>query len=177
MKIITTYILFFLSPFAALSQTDTIHNSFESLYNKTNPTLKYKYDPANQIHDYSDNWDFDMDGKNDQLLFIGTGGAHLYFYLRIVLSADSIERNYPFIDLDMPILPASDKLKKTGYDPVNEFTPLAVFDADGDGINDIFLHIDDQTAAANSKQLKKHGIKSTDILITFKNKKIKFNNY
>src|SRR6185503_11589353 len=112
MKVITTYILFLLSPLAALSQTDTTANSFEILYKKTNPTLNYKYDQSNQIHDYSDNWDFDMDGKNDQLLFIGTGGAHLYFYLRIILSSDSIVRNYPFIDLDMPILPASDKLKK-----------------------------------------------------------------
>ena len=53
-------------------QIDSISNSFENTYRKSNPTLKYKYDNYAQIHDYSNNWDFDKDGIN--------GGAHVYYF-------------------------------------------------------------------------------------------------
>lgn len=150
------------------SQTHSISNSFDSTYKKTNPTLNYKYDDVNQIHDYSNNWVFDLDGQKDELLFIGTGGAHLYYYLRIILSSDKQVRDYTFIELDFPLL-INGKLKTTGQ--------FEVLDSDEDGINDILLRLDNQTLMANSKQLRKCGINSKDILITFKKRKIKFNNY
>jgi hypothetical protein len=39
-------------------QPDSISNSFESTYRKSNPTLKYNYDNNSQIHNYSGNWEF-----------------------------------------------------------------------------------------------------------------------
>ena len=61
-------------------QIDSISNSFENTYRKSNPTLKYKYDNYAQVHDYSNNWDFDKDGINDEVYFVGTGGAHVYYF-------------------------------------------------------------------------------------------------
>lgn len=54
--------------------------------------IKYCYDTLKQIHNYSDNWDFILDGKMDQVYLIGTRGAYLYFFLRVVLSTDNVER-------------------------------------------------------------------------------------
>jgi hypothetical protein len=57
-------------------------NSFRNDYLKSNPNLKYNYDSATQIHNYSHNWDFDKDGVKDELYFVGTNGAHLYYFLK-----------------------------------------------------------------------------------------------
>lgn len=65
---------------------------------KSNPTLTYSYDNISQIHNYSNNWDFDKDGIKDELYFVGTGGAHLYYFLKVVLSTDKKSREFNFIE-------------------------------------------------------------------------------
>src|SRR3954471_2996099 len=71
------------------AQSDTVPgNSCQPYFNSKKVSINYSYSVSTQTHDYSNNWDFDGDGKTDNLYFIGTGGAHLYFYLRIVLSSD-----------------------------------------------------------------------------------------
>src|SRR5215510_7068458 len=110
-------ILFFVSTIS-YSQTDSnTYNSFESIYKKRNPSLNYKYNREKQIHDYSNNWDLDNDSKPDQIYFVGTGGAHLYYYLRVILSTDNVVRNFPFIESDFPALPADEELKDPGFKP------------------------------------------------------------
>jgi hypothetical protein len=175
MKIALTAMILVLISTMAFSQADTLTNSFEAIYKKSNPSLRYKYDPVTQTHNYSGNWDFDQDGKTDEVLFVGTGGAHLYYYLRIVLSKDNVVKNYPAIILDMPLLPGAAELKKPGFNPVRAFAQFAVFDADSDNINEIFIQLDTSTAAANAKQLRKLGITSQMMIISFKDGKIKFN--
>ncbi|RYE26782.1 MAG: hypothetical protein EOP48_34930 [Sphingobacteriales bacterium] len=118
-----------------------------------------------------------MDGVNDELLFIGTGGAHLYYYLRIVLSSDKSVRDFKFLELDFPCLPSNDEINNASFNPLQSPIQLAIFDSDKDGIKDVFIHLDNQTAEANVKQLKKYRINSTSILITFKNRKVKLNDY
>jgi len=87
----TIFILNIIS-FAAFSQDiDTLEipsNSFENVYRISNPTLKYSYDEISQIHNYSHNWDFDNDGIKDELYFVGTGGAHIYYFIGVILSSD-----------------------------------------------------------------------------------------
>jgi hypothetical protein len=161
--------------FATWSQISRPSNSFDSTYKQTNPTLKYSYDDNNQIHDYSNNWDFDMDGANDDLLFIGNGGTHLYYYLRIVLSSDKIVRDYKCIELDFPLLPNNRELENINL--LQSPFQFVILDSDKDGLKDIYIHMDYQSMIDNSKQLRRYKIYSTVILITFKNKKVKLNNY
>jgi len=130
-----------------------------------------------QIHDYSKNWDFDLDGKADQVYFIGTRGAHLYFFLRIVLSIDNVERDFPFIQSDFPILPTDEELKKSEINLINSLTQFAVFDYDKDNIIDIFVRLDNSSFLSNKKILRKHGVKSNYIIITFRDREAKFRDY
>ena len=158
------------------SQSDTLTNSFERTYKKVNPTINYKYDQEKQIHDYSNNWDFDKDGTPDHVYFIGTGGAHLYYFLRVTLSSDNIVRNFTFIQSDFPVLPPDNELRKTDFKPNNNQTYFAVFD-DKDNNTDIFIRLDEQTFEVDKKTLKKKGIKTNLVLITFKNGRTIFRDF
>ena len=177
MKLIQIFFLLLLEPITARSQKDTVTNSFAQAYKKTNPTINYHYDNLKQIHDYSNNWDFDLDGKKDQVYFIGTGGAHLYYYLRVILNADNVQRDYRFIQSDFPVLPSDDAFNKSGFDPISSFTQFAVSDYNKDSIIDIFVRLDDSSFLSGKKALKKYGVQSNYVIITFKRKKAQFTDY
>jgi len=136
MRLLAIFILNIIS-FAAFSQDiDTLEipsNSFENVYRISNPTLKYSYDEISQIHNYSHNWDFDNDGIKDELYFVGTGGAHIYYFLRVILSSDKKVRNINFIQTDYPLLTKTDTLNSEksifGFDVMNtgiELTPTII---------------------------------------------------
>ncbi len=152
-------------------------NSFEDSYKKTNPTINYKYDSLRQIHDYSNNWDFDKDGKPDQVYFVGTGGAHLYYFLRVILSSDNLVRDFSFLQSDLPMLPSGDELSKADFNPKNGWTQFAVFDYDKDNGKDIFIKLDNSTIDIEKKVLNKKGIKTSFVIITFKNGKSFFRDF
>jgi hypothetical protein len=78
----------------------------EAHYRQSNPSLQYRYDPRSATHDYSGNWDFDQDGVRDEVYFTGTGGAHLYYVLILVLSTDHRSRTFDFATTDLPVLTA-----------------------------------------------------------------------
>src|SRR5215216_1789489 len=170
MRIILSFVLVLMSSMTR-AQNDTISNSFERHYKKANPGIHYSYDDVRQIHNYSNNWDFDSDGKMDQVYFVGTGGAHLYFFLRIILSSDSIRRDYHFLESDFPALPGDEVLKAPDFNPAAGFTQFAVFDYKKDNVNDIFLRLDDSSFLSDKKNLRKHGITSNYVMISFKGKK------
>jgi hypothetical protein len=150
------------------SQKDSPTNSYEILYGKNNPSLKYKYDNLTQTHNYSDNWDLDKDGKVDQLFFVGTGGAHLYFYLRVVLSSDNKTRDLDFIQSDDPVLPPDTETKKQDYIPEKYNTNFSIFTNKDKNIC-VFVKIDDSSFATEKSQLKNKGVKTKYIVIYFKN--------
>jgi hypothetical protein len=171
MKTLITIFLttFTLTVFA--QQTDSIvipSNSFENSYRKSNPTLKYSYDDISQIHNYSNNWDFDKDGIKDELYFVGTGGAHLYYFLKVVLSTDKKSREFNFIQSDLPFLTATDTLNI-------EKTILGFVVADlGKYLTPtIIVRLDEQTFYDN-KELKKRNIKTKKVLVSFENGKTKY---
>ena len=153
-------------------QTDSLDipsNSFENNYLKSNSTLKYSYDEIYQIHNYSNNWDFDKDGIKDELYFIGTGGAHLYYFLKVVLSSDKLSREFNFIQSDFPFLTATDTLniKKT-------VLGFVVADISKNSIPTIIVRLDNSTYYANKKEFTKQKIKTRNISISFKNGKTKY---
>lgn len=169
-----TLLLFFqccLLTIIAKSQPD---NSFAATYKVANPTIHYRFDSVNQIHDYSNNWDLDNDGKPDQVYFIGTGGAHLYFYLRVILSSDHQTKNFPFLQSDMPILPPNKELQQINYSPNIHSTQFAVF---GKHTKTLFIKLDDQSFYTEKQTLRKLGITTKYILLSFKNGTAVFKDY
>ena len=151
------------------SQNYAPSNSFTEMYKQSNPTLNYKYDSINHIHDYSNNWDFDNDGLNDRLCFIGTGGAHLYFYLQVVLSTDRVVRNFPFLQSDFPALPPDTILIKQTFNPKSVHESFAVFECQKRKA--IYIKLDQASFNVERKELKMKGLKSNFVVIYFVNGK------
>lgn len=166
MKLLITFLITTFS-FAAFAQQDgsveSPSRSFEKSYNKEMPTLKYSYDKASETHDYSNNWDFDKDGINDELYFIGTGGAHLYYFLKVILSTDHKPREFSFLQSDFPMLAGMDSLNL-------DKLPFGFVVTDfGRGLPPtIIVRIDKQTFYDN-KELKKRKINTRNVLVSFEN--------
>ncbi|MEI6695647.1 MAG: hypothetical protein WCO13_06240 [Bacteroidota bacterium] len=172
MKFLFTIILTVFTLTVFSQQTDNLDipsNSFENNYRNSNPTLTYSYDDISQIHNYSNNWDFDKDGKNDELYFVGTGGAHLYYFLKVVLSSDKKSRVFNFIQSDFPFLTATDTLNidKTVFG-------FVVADLGKDLKPTIILRLDDSTYYAFKKELTKYKIKNRTISISFEKGRTKY---
>jgi hypothetical protein len=155
-------------------------NSCQPYFDNNKSPVHYAYNIVKQTHDYSGNWDFDGDGKTDGLFFVGTGGAHLYFYLRIILSIDKKTRNFPFLELDMPCLGNIDELKHPElYHP--PYTAQFIVDKFIGGVptndtNDkIYLHLD--KSAVIPKEWEKRGVSSAYLLLYFKKGRIFIQNY
>ena len=154
-------------------QSDTYSNSFSSAYRKEYPQLHYSYNDASQIHDYSGNWDLDGDGKNDSILFIGgTGGAHLYYHLKITVSGSDRSYEFPAFEIDFPYLDKSENICK---DKSSYLYIFAVSDFDHDGLKDIYLSFDSQTPIPHNWKHK--GITSHQIIIQYKGKKVVVRNF
>jgi hypothetical protein len=171
MKLFITSLLTILTLTAFSQRADSVRissNSFEVNYRKSNPTLKYTYDNASQTHDYSNNWDFDKDGINDEVYFIGTGGARLYYFLKVILSTDHKPREFDFIQSDFPMLTAIDTFN---FDK----TPVGFVVTDfGKNLTPtIIVRLDKQTFDGN-KELKKRNIKTENVLVSFENGRTKY---
>jgi hypothetical protein len=146
-----------------------ITNSFEEEYKKRNQNLNYKYDSKNNVHDYSGNWDFDGDGKKDKLRFIGTSGAHLYYYLEIKLSSTNMKTKLPLVETDFPLLVNQIELQIPGS--------FAIKDLTNDGFSDLLILLDEQTLTNNTSVLKKMHITSNLFSISFEKGKINFKDF
>jgi hypothetical protein len=153
----------------------TLSNSFKKGYEKSDPGLKYSYDEIKQIHDYSGNWDLDGDSKPDSVFFIGNGGVHLYYYLRIVLTSDNIVRDYNFMTIDFPKLETLEKLtnRKDKHSTVPQFV---VSDFNNDGRSDIYVCVDTKVNAIPGVW-KSKGVTSNQLVLSFKGGAIVIDNF
>ena len=127
----------------------------------------------NLSHNYSGKWDFDGDGKNDSLFFIGNGGAHAYFYPKIILSANGSEKNYPAVQLDMPYFKNRAVLNEYGKTPAVQ---LVIDDLDKDGITDIYFNFDHPSASV-PKEWKRKGIHTKYVVVSFASGILKCSDY
>jgi hypothetical protein len=148
---------------------DSNSNSFENNYRKLNPTLIYSYNSASKIHNYSNNWDFDNDGIKDELYFEGTGGAHLYYFLKVILSSDKKSREFNFAESDFPFLTATDTLN---FDQTQFGFVVTAFSKNL--TPSIVVRLDNQSYYDNKDALTKNGIKTKSIVISFENGKTKY---
>jgi hypothetical protein len=152
-------------------QLDMPTNSFEAIYKEKRPTLIYRYDVEKQVHNYSNNWDFDGDGIKDEVYFKGDGGAHLYYYLVIVLSVDKKVRNFTYLDTDFPFLNVDND---SHYEANNRIFNIGftIFDYNKDGIMDILIHLDKKSFLFQHKRLERKGVFSSSIVLSFNKGKI-----
>lgn len=174
MKFYHFFLLFSLLPLEHNAQLDST-NLGEYNFSKSAPTLKYKYNAKNQTHDYSGNWDFDNDGKFDSLFFVGNNAAHIYYHLKIVLSTNNEISNFPFLELEFPRFENINELKQANFYPLPQFPKFVVYDFDSDGIDEIFLNLDNKTIIP--KKMQKSGLTSKYILLDFLDKKMIVKNF
>ena len=151
-------------------------NSFASHYANAGIVLRYHYEEDKAIHNYSGNWDFDADGIADAMYFIGTGGAHLYYYLRVVLSSDRIVRDFGYLESDLPVY-APPLSTGTGRDShiADSFTSFSVVQQQGQCL--IYLRLDTAVQFAARKLLKHHGVKTEKVLLGFNKAKAVLKDY
>ncbi len=159
--------------FSGFSQNiDLPSNSFSDHYRETNPTLVYSYDESRQIHDYSGNWDFDQDGIKDELYFVGTGGAHLYFFLKVILSSDRKVHEFSFLESDAPWFSETSisELTKQPYGfTVTKLHPQAS--------ESIVIRLDENSYRIHKSQLKKNNIQTKTIAVSFEKGKPEYRSF
>ncbi len=163
--------------FTAVSQDSSslgvLTNSYTAIFQLTNPTLNYTYRDAEQIHDYSGNWDLDGDGILDSVMFVGNGGVHLYFHLLLQLSSENVQQSFPMLSLDMPVHQPVDSLWKN-YGTVEGFPQLIVHDFNGDGNSDIYLYV---AGIEKHPDVRGLGITSRHIVLSYAAGDVVIKNY
>ena len=142
-----------------------VNVSFSDHYKAEDVKVRYKcytvgrhensINERNTVPDYSGNWDFDADGKNDGVMFIGTGGAHLYYYLKVRLSTGK-SFELTFINSDMPMFQDNLKFEIPGL--------FTVKDSDNNGNPEIVIRLDQQR---DKKALLQHGVKTDVVSLSF----------
>ncbi|MDP2162166.1 MAG: VCBS repeat-containing protein [Flavobacterium sp.] len=170
-------ILFVLLTNISLAQSDSIievpSNSFEKVYKTKYPNLHYSYNDLSQTHDYSNNWDFDGDGKNDSLFFIGNGGVHLYFHLQLRLSSDRQTYDFPFLAIDFLNLFTELELDNEGMP--NIIQQFVVADFDDDKLPEIYINLDRQSKIPHKWEKKR--LTSHLVIIDYSNGRLDLKNY
>ena len=149
----------------------------DTAVNIDNSIVRYIYNPdtksTNLSYDYSNRWDFDGDRINDSLLFIGNGGVHAYYYLRIVLSSDIKKRDFRLVQIDMPYLYTYDEFKKSDKNPAIQFV---VNDFDNNSLPDIFINFSNLFGRI-SKIWYNEGIRTKYVILSFKKGKLSVIDY
>lgn len=163
--------------FSVQAQGSEPSNSFQTYYQSQIPSLRYAYSESLQTHNYSGNWDLDEDGQLDSLWFVGTGGAHLYFYLSAMLSTENKIREYPFLQTDFPQL----AFDSTGTSiPPNHLSKEKAFAVVNFGVEEglgIFISLDQSSFQAAQKKLAQKGIQTNGILLRWKDGNEKWSNW
>ena len=152
------------------AQTDSVAFPYsEYTQNIFNPETK----TFNLSYNYSNKWDIDGDGKFDSVYFIGNGGAHTYFYLRLKLSSEKKERDFPTVNVDMPYISSPEDLMKIPKSPAIQFVP---FDLDKNKVFDIYINFNN-TISHIPKSWSENGVTQKRVVLYSKNGKLKVRNY
>ena len=164
-----------LSSIFAQAQPDTALAKMAEIRDST--PKYYRYDSVRQmripVYDYSGKWDFDGDGKNDALVFIGTGGAHAYYYLQMHLSSQGTKQHFRCLEVDMPYLVPIEEFRKKGRHVAVQFV---VHDFDSDRNPEVYLNIPAPKGYI-PKCLKTLGLSSSNVFIDQSNGKLLLKNF
>ncbi len=127
----------------------------------------------NLSYNYSNIWDLDGDDQKDSVYFLGNDGAHTYFYLRIILSSNNLQKDFMSAKIDIPYLPDTVSLEKLKRNPAVQFV---VKDFNRDNIPDIYLNFDNNFSAV-SGDWRKRGIRTKHVVISFKRGVVRVKDY
>lgn len=173
-KRLLIFSLIVLISFKILAQKDSvITNSYENYLKIDYPKILYHYDDARQTHSYSGNWDFDGDKIPDSLFFIGNGGAHLFYQLKMGLSSGQRLKDFPELFVDLPYPGKAEDIMKEEISLVPQFV---VHDFDSDGIVEVYINFDPSFSSIQ-KRWKREGATSRRILIKIKNSNVVIKNF
>jgi len=128
------FLMFAFLNYASLSSAQEQEPLSDTLAPPFSEYTSYQYDSLLQVNllIYNYNSDLDDDRTSDSIRFISNGGAHAYYHLEIKLSGSGQWMKYQTFYIDMPYL----------SNTVEEMTQFAVSDFDGDGIDEVYLNID-----------------------------------
>lgn len=159
------------------AQSDTLLSISQIIIAKSKSLgLKISYNDSSQVYDYSGNWDFDGDTKTDNLYFVGNGGAHTLYYLKIILSSEKKIRDFSFISIDFPIPGKIEDLRNKTFYPFPSLFSFVVFDFDEDGIDEVFIYLTSNSYHIPRKWRRK-GLNSRYILLDVKSKELILKNF
>lgn len=174
MKKLILITVLILNMVASYAQTDSLSNDGPPLINEE--YAEHHYDSTLKVeiltYNYSNKWDLDGDGKNDAVLFVGNGGAHEYFHLRIELSSKPTISDFPGIEIDMPYY--VEITKNENWD--KKVAQFVVSDFDNDGLKEIFLNIGNPGDFI-PEDLKEKGITSSHVLIDYEEGQLWLRNF
>lgn len=156
--------------YSSFQAQDTVTNDLRHLYHQMSPPIIYSYDESTQTHNYSNNWDLDGDGQKDEIHFVGTGGAHLYYYLKVVLSSERKPRVFERIETDFPHLVATCN-KADFQEMVSGFS--IVFE-ENKCVPVLVIMLDESTFYNNKKWLDRKGAKTQQVCLRFENGRVNF---
>lgn len=148
---------------------DPVPNSYQEMYSQTMPDLIYSYNDSTQTHNYSGNWDLDGDHINDSVLFVGEGGAHLFFHLCIKTSKQKEYSCFEYLSTDMPLMVLTDSA--TIFQPDDDFPKFVAKDFNADGRIDLYLNIGDMYSGI-PKELSSQGIRSKQVIVSIPKDKL-----
>jgi hypothetical protein len=142
--------------------------TYEPILNPYPEYTQFKYNTELQdsvlTYQYPDFWDFNDDGINDSLAFIGNGGAHQYFHLEIRLSGQNNWLRYLSLTIDLPFLSLEED--------IGEFFPqFLVRDFDGDTRPEIYMNLDNNFARISNK-IRRKGVHSNRLILDFEGDRI-----
>lgn len=123
---------------------------------------------VNPSYNYSNTWDFDLDGRKDSLVFIGNGGAHTWYYPVLLLSSGQSFR-FRSIKLDRPYFVSGDVLEKWGK---NAGVQLVIDDLDKNGAPAIYLNFNNDWSSI-PKAWKRQGVKTKYVVMHFAGGRLK----
>lgn len=150
------------------AQSDTTNTELVQIPNSEYAVYQYDSLLNDSIltYQYFNICDIDNDGLFDSIMFVGNGGAHIYFNLKLKISTNGKWIDYPTLYIDMPYL----------KDTIEEITQFAVSDFDDDGIDEVFLNIDNPFGSIPDN-LKTGDLTSKRLIIEFEKGRLIIRNY
>jgi len=154
----------------SLAQNDTLKvvngEYSQYIYNEASKSNNFSYN-------YSNKWDFDGDNLKDSMFFIGNGGAHSYFYPKIILSSNGLSYDFTSVQIDMPYFTSIETLN---YWKLNPSIQFVVYDFNSDGSQDIYLNFNNSISNIPI-DWKKQSVKTKKVILDFSKKKLSVKDY
>jgi hypothetical protein len=107
------------------------------------------------------------------MFFIGNGGAHSYFYPKIILSSNGLSYDFTSVQIDMPYF---NSIETLNYWKLNPSVQFVVYDFNSNGSQDIYLNFNNSFSNIPI-DWKKQSVKTKKVILDFSKKKLSVKDY